>query len=298
MRARRILRAVDPVCVAGDGPDARRALQGDGEAQQDIPCFGPPRPAAPAANRDGGLPARQQHARRRVAGGGGCARYGRYRPSRSPARGSRPPAHRPGSAALRRHPAPPAPRRPAPWRGWRSSAHRQPPTGGGKLSSLASKAAAAGGKATPYCAIKVRTAARLGAPATVGPLAITAGSSPGTSEITSVTTRAGAAAAANRPALMPERCLRTAFITPDRRARRQQRRIHRLLVRQRQPRARQRRQGRSATGDQRQHQVLRRAARRRRLSGHARRPRWRRPARGGLPPAPGCAVWGRCGRSG
>ena len=48
---------------------------------------------------------------------------------------------------------------------------------------------------------------------TVGPEAITAGSSPGTSLIASVTTRAGRAAAASRPPLIAERCLRTQFIS-------------------------------------------------------------------------------------
>ncbi len=59
-----------------------------------------------------------------------------------------------------------------------------------------------------------RTAAREGVPGTVSPLAMTAGSSPGTSLISRLTTRAGHAAAASRPPLMAERCLRTAFITP------------------------------------------------------------------------------------
>ena len=49
---------------------------------------------------------------------------------------------------------------------------------------------------------------------TVGPLAMTEGSSPGTSLMHSVTTRAGAQAAARRPPLMRERCLRTLFISP------------------------------------------------------------------------------------
>ena len=48
---------------------------------------------------------------------------------------------------------------------------------------------------------------------TVGPLAITAGSSPGTSEISSETVRAGNAAAASRPPLIRDRCLRTQFIS-------------------------------------------------------------------------------------
>ena len=49
--------------------------------------------------------------------------------------------------------------------------------------------------------------------ATVGPLAITAGSSPGTSLMASVTTRAGAHAAASLPPLIADRCLRTQFIS-------------------------------------------------------------------------------------
>ncbi len=48
---------------------------------------------------------------------------------------------------------------------------------------------------------------------TVGPLAMTSGASPGTSLISSVTTRAGAHRAARRPPLMADRCLRTQFIS-------------------------------------------------------------------------------------
>ena len=47
----------------------------------------------------------------------------------------------------------------------------------------------------------------------VGPEAIVAGSSPGTSEMIRATTRAGAAAAASRPPLIAERCLRTQLIS-------------------------------------------------------------------------------------
>ncbi len=49
---------------------------------------------------------------------------------------------------------------------------------------------------------------------TVGPDPMTDGSSSGTSEIISVTTRAGAAASASRPPLIEDRCLRTQFISP------------------------------------------------------------------------------------
>ena len=49
--------------------------------------------------------------------------------------------------------------------------------------------------------------------ATVGPEAITQGSSPGTSEIMRLTTRAGAAAAASLPPLIADKCRRTQFIS-------------------------------------------------------------------------------------
>ena len=55
--------------------------------------------------------------------------------------------------------------------------------------------------------------AQLVASGTVGPLAMTEGSSPGTSLMVSVTTCAGAQAAASRPPLMRDRCLRTQFIS-------------------------------------------------------------------------------------
>ena len=49
---------------------------------------------------------------------------------------------------------------------------------------------------------------------TVGPEPITAGSSPGTSEMPMVTSRAGKAWRASRPPLMRDRCLRTVLISP------------------------------------------------------------------------------------
>ena len=49
--------------------------------------------------------------------------------------------------------------------------------------------------------------------ATVGPEAMSIGSSPGTSEISSVSTRAGWQAAARRPPLIAERWRRTQFIS-------------------------------------------------------------------------------------
>ena len=80
--------------------------------------------------------------------------------------------------------------------------------------AVARCAATAGGGVMPYFASTARASANVEASGTVGPDAMTAGSSPGTSEIANVTTRAGAAAAASRPPLIAERCLRTVLISP------------------------------------------------------------------------------------
>ena len=71
--------------------------------------------------------------------------------------------------------------------------------------------------------------------ATVGPDAIAAGSSPGTSEISRLTTLAGCAAAASLPPLIAERCLADRVHLGDVGAAGEQRLVHRLLVRERQP---------------------------------------------------------------
>ena len=81
-----------------------------------------------------------------------------------------------------------------------------------------------------YLAKTARASAKVVGSATVGPEPMTEGSSPGTSEMTRVTTRAGAAAAASRPPLMAERCLRTQFISVDRRPGFEQRPVDLLLV--------------------------------------------------------------------
>src|SRR4051794_6026114 len=102
----------------------------------------------------------------------------------------------------------------------------------------------------PYFSSTARASAKVDASATVGPEAMMAGSSPGTSEMTSVSTRAGWAAAARRPPLMAERCLRTMFIhLADRRAGAEQGGVDRLLVSERQARCGQGQQGRSAARD-------------------------------------------------
>ncbi len=83
------------------------------------------------------------------------------------------------------------------------------------VSSFAARrcSTAACGSSIPYFASTASASANVVGSGTVGPDAITEGSSPGTSEIASVTTRAGDAAAASRPPLIAERCFRTQFIS-------------------------------------------------------------------------------------
>ena len=63
-----------------------------------------------------------------------------------------------------------------------------------------------------WAAMAAMASARPLGQGTVGPEATCAGSSPGTSDTISDTTRAGAAAAARRPPFTAETCLRMAFI--------------------------------------------------------------------------------------
>ena len=72
----------------------------------------------------------------------------------------------------------------------------------------------AAGSSIPYLRSTPRASAKVVGSGTVGPEPITAGSSPGTSEIRRLTRRAGWQAAPSRPPLMAERCLRTALISP------------------------------------------------------------------------------------
>ena len=69
------------------------------------------------------------------------------------------------------------------------------------------------GASTAYLRSTFSPSARVVASPTVGPDAMVDGSSPGTSEINNVTTCAGAAAIARRPAFIADRCLRTQFIS-------------------------------------------------------------------------------------
>ena len=89
----------------------------------------------------------------------------------------------------------------------------------------------------------------------MGPEATEEGSSPGTSEMISVTTRAGNAAAASRPPLIAE-MLAHAIHLANGRAAGEQRPVHRLLVRQRQPGGGKTEQRRAAARNQGNDQVV------------------------------------------
>ncbi len=105
----------------------------------------------------------------------------------------------------------------------------------------------------PRRASTARTSASVLGSATVGPEPITDGSSPGTSDTTSVSTAAGAAASASLPPLIADRCLRTAFISW---IGAQQRAADRLLGGEVDPLRRQRQQRRGAARHQAQHEVV------------------------------------------
>ena len=114
----------------------------------------------------------------------------------------------------------------------------------------------AAGPSIPYFRNTPSASAKVVGSGTVGPEPITAGSSPGTSEISRLTTRAGWQAAPSLPPLMAERCLRTAFDLADGGARAQQRAGHRLLVLERDPRRRQGEKRRAAAGDEAEREVV------------------------------------------
>ncbi len=73
--------------------------------------------------------------------------------------------------------------------------------------------ATAAGISMPYFVSTASASARVDTSGTVGPDAMMERSSPGTSEIASATTRAGAAATARRPPLIADKCFRTVFIS-------------------------------------------------------------------------------------
>ena len=84
---------------------------------------------------------------------------------------------------------------------------------GASESSVSNHCARRGFKEMPQTLIKLRTSSRDVVLGIVGPEATWAGSSPGTSETTMVTTLAGWATWASRPPLIALNCPRTAFIT-------------------------------------------------------------------------------------
>ncbi len=69
------------------------------------------------------------------------------------------------------------------------------------------------GRSTLWRRTTSSASANVDGSATVGPEAMTAGSSPGTSEMAKVTTSAGRHAKASRPPVMAERCLRTQLMS-------------------------------------------------------------------------------------
>ena len=104
----------------------------------------------------------------------------------------------------------PAERRSDSWFRQRSGS----PGFGDSLPGSSSARLTASGRSSRYLRTIARASASVVGSGTVGPEPITAGSSPGTSEMASVTTRAGWARRASRPPLMRERCLRTQLISP------------------------------------------------------------------------------------
>ena len=128
-----------------------------------------------------------------------------------------------------------------------------------------------------YLATIARASASVVGSGTVGPEPMAEGSSPGTSEMAMVTSRAGYAWRASRPPLMRERCLRTRIDLADDGARAQQRARDGLFVLKRYAGRRRDPVGRGAARHQHQDEIVgaRRyrpgRARGRRLSGRRRR---------------------------
>ena len=205
-----VLRAVDSVGIAGDRPDARRTVEPDGERQQ---IFGvAPAPSETRARqRDRGLPAGEQRDR--------------------PARATRDFEGEPGVRGAERGGLPgeivaeDRGRELLPFGGPRGGGERI--AGARRRSGTARwRASSASPRRDPrersLSTVPPRFRSAPGSPAhrprsvgsaTVGPDATVAGSSPGTSEMASVATRAGAAAAARRPPLIADRCWRTQLIS-------------------------------------------------------------------------------------
>ena len=227
-------RAVDAVGVGGQGEHTRRDLEAKRQAQQ---ILGVPAAASPAADGDRGLAARQQHGGRLagtapVHAGRWRARRGAVRPRGPRLRWLSPSTI--GSQASARAAAAAAARAPPRWPDTTALARARRGSPGLGVSPGAPGPPAAPARrcaATPAGQRHARGVRRSRAPgrtssgsATVGPEAITDGSSPGTSEMSSVTTAAGQAASARRPPLIDRHVLADAVDGGDRRSAAQQRR--------------------------------------------------------------------------
>ena len=113
------------------------------------------------------------------------------------------------------------------------------------------------GAAMPYRARIACASATVVGSATVGPEPISSGRSPATSEMASVSRRAGAAARARRPPLIRDRWRRTLLISPIGAPERSRALGDRLLFREVQPVARQAGQSGGAAAEQHQDQIVR-----------------------------------------
>ena len=270
-RTRIVLGAVDAVGVAGDGMESRLAIEGDGQRQQEFRI-------APAA-------AHAFDGHRRLAAGDECGRRSRRLAVAADLAGD--PGMDQGHVArlalqaVAENDGPVAFGGGDPGGGLQrilgramrmtSLPARRGSPGFGVSSLEASLAATAGGGVMAYLAKTARASAKVVGSATVGPEPMTEGSSPGTSEMTNVTTRAGAAAAASLPPLMAERCLRTQFISvivaPDLSSAR----LTCCLSAKVRPGAAQCQQCRGAARDQAEHEIIGREPAHRRQDARRRR---------------------------
>ena len=122
-----------------------------------------------------------------------------------------------------------------------------------------------------YLAKTARASAKVVGSATVGPEPMTEGSSPGTSEMTKVTTRAGRGGGGEPAALDGREMLAHAIHLRDRRAAFEQRPVDLLLVGEGQAGGGERQQRRGAARDQAEHEIIGREPAHRRQDARRRR---------------------------
>ena len=284
-RAGDLFLSVDAVGVAGEREDARPAVERDRERQQELDVAPA---AAVAAHRHRRLAARQQHARRRDRLRRAAPPAARCPPSPCRRRAPRPRGCRPGSPAC----SPRRARRSRPLRATlrRGDHPRRRRARGADRRASPSRRRPIPGCASPRPARRCRSGGSRPArrrrwsdrrPSDRRRSSI--GSSPGTSEISSVTTCAGWHAAARRPPLIADRCRRTQFISPIVAPDLSSARLTSCLSSSVRPSAGKREQRRAAAGDQRNHEVVGGEAA---DQSRACAPRRRRPAASGT----GCAA--------